>query len=147
MLPSLGMWLALSLLMSCVSGGEVEKGPVVEYNGVGLHQSDGRPTLVSGTVQYKNFSGGELKVEARRSVPCPYGRCPILGEPAVAEMKLAAPGPYSLELPQSAVDLMIIATLQAPDGRVRVAHLAPLSEAPEIAGADLSLDRPYPPLR
>lgn len=141
------MWLAFSLLISCVSGGDTEKGPVVEYNGVGLHQSDGRPTLVSGTVQYKNFSGGELKVEARRSVPCQYGRCPILGEPAVAEQKLAAPGPYSLELPQSAVDLMIIATLKIPDGRVRVAHLAPLSEAPEIAGADLSLDRPYPPLR
>lgn len=146
-LYALGIAISFCLLMSCVQGGDPQEGPVVEYNGVGLHQSDSRPTLVTGTLKYKNFSSGELKIEARRSVPCQYGRCPILGEAAVAETKLTAPGNYSLELPQSAKDLMLIATLQAPNGRIRVAHLWLQSEASEITGADLSLDRPYPPLR
>ena len=146
-----GIWLSLAiaglLLSACGQLGDTVQGNIIEYNGTGLHQSDGRPTLVSGNIQYKNFSGGELKVEARRSVPCQFGRCPVVGEAPVAEKKLDAPGPYTLELPQSAKDLMIIATLQAPGGAVRIAHLWLLSDAEEIDGANLSLDRPYSPLR
>lgn len=143
----LGLGFAFCLLMSCALGGDKAEPPPVEYNGVGLHQSDRQATLVSGTVKYKNFSGGEIKVEALRSVPCQYGRCPIIGEPAVAELRLAAPGPYALDLPQSAKDLMVVATLQGSDGRGRVAHLTLVSEATQVPEVDLSLDRPHPPLR
>lgn len=146
-----GLWLSLAfaglVLSACGQLGDTVQGNIIEYNGTGLHQSDDRPTLVSGNIQYKNYSGGALKVEARRSVPCQFGRCPVVGEAPVAEKKLDAPGNYSLELPQSAKDLMIIATLQAPDGAVRIAHLWLLSDAEKIDDANLSLDRPYSPLR
>lgn len=118
-----------------------------EYQGVGLHQSNPQATQVSGTLKYKHFSGGEIRIEARRSVPCAYGRCPVIGEPSLAEDVLQAPGAYRLELPESAKDLIVIATLRAPDGGLRIAHATLASEAVELSGIDLSLDRPYPPLR
>ena len=147
LLYGLGLGLAFCLLMSCVQGQDKAENPPVEYNGIGLHQSDRQATLISGTIKYKNFAGGEIKIEALRSVPCQYGRCPIIGEPAVAEKSLAAPGPYALDLPQSAKDLMLVATLLGSNGRVRVAHLTLLSEATQVPDVDLSLDRPHPPLR
>jgi len=147
LLHVLGIWAFLVLLMSCGLGNDSVKNTAPEYDGVGLHQSSPQLTVVSGKVKFKAFSSGEIKVEARRSVPCKYGRCPVIGEPSLAEQELGAPGDYSLQLSQSAKDLMVIATLSLPDGKTRVAHSWLLSEAPEVPGVDLSLDRPYPPLR
>jgi len=143
----LGLWALLAMVMSCVAASPEAEKPAVPYEGVGLHQSSPQLTVVSGKVKFNSFSGGDIKVEARRSVPCAYGRCPVVGDPALAAQHLNEPGDYSLQLSQSAKDLMVIATLSLPDGKTRVAHAWVLSEAAEITGLDLSLDRPYPPLR
>lgn len=143
----LGYWAILLWIASCVGGQESDQAPVIEYNGVGLHQSSPQNTVVSGVVKSKNFSGGEILIEARRSVPCSYGRCPVIGEDPLAQQKLSAPGPFTLQLGVSAKDLMIVASEPRPNGGARIAHQWVLSEAADVTGIDLSMDRPYPPLR
>ena len=66
----IGIWALLFWIASCVAAQDKAEVPVIEYNGVGLHQSTPQNTVVSGIVKSKNFSGGEILVEARRSVPC-----------------------------------------------------------------------------
>lgn len=143
----IGYWAILLWIASCVGGQEKVEAPVIEYNGVGLHQSTPQNTVVSGTIKSKNFSSGEILVEARRSVPCSYGRCPVVGEEALSQQKLSSPGPYTLQLAISAKDLIIVASEPLPDGGARIAHQWVLSEAADVTGIDLSMDRPYPPLR
>ena len=146
-LQLLGYWVVLCWIASCVGGPSKAEAPVIEYNGEGLHQEAPQNTVVSGVVKSKNFSGVEILVEARRSVPCAYGRCPVLGEDALAQEKLSSPGPYSLQLGVSAKDLVIVASEPTPQGGARIAHQWVLSEAVDVTGIDLSMDRPYPPLR
>ncbi|HKY61830.1 MAG TPA: hypothetical protein VJR29_00275 [bacterium] len=143
----IGYWAVLLWIASCVGGQDKVEAPVIEYNGVGLHQSNPQNTVVSGVIKSKNFTGGEILVEARRSVPCAYGRCPVVGEEPLAQQKLSSPGPYSLQLGVSAKDLIIVATEPVSGGGARIAHQWVLSEAADVAGVDLSMDRPYPPLR
>lgn len=141
---SLGLG-ALSALFACSQAAPPPPGP--DYNGVGLYNTDPPAGIVTGTIKYKNFSGGEIQLEARHSVPCSYGRCPVIGGPSVSQSVLKEPGAYTLDLPESPKDLMVIATLHAPDGKIRIAHATLTSDASQIDGVDLSLDRPYPPLR
>jgi len=141
----LGFLSLLATLLACSQAATPAPGP--DYNGVGLYHTDPPASLVNGTIKYKNFSGGEIQIEARRSVSCSYGRCPIIGSPSIGQSVLKEPGAYTLELSESPKDLMVIATLHAADGKIRIAHATLTSEATEVDGVDLSLDRPYPPLR
>lgn len=134
-------------LSGCLAGGEEVQEPVVEYNGVGLHQAKQQTTQINGIVQFKNHTGEAITLEARHSVPCAYGRCPVIGNPPVASTSLAAPGPFSLIMTQAASDLMLIATCKTQSGETRIAHASLNSEAPIISEIHLSFDRPYAPLR
>lgn len=142
----LAYWALLCLIASCVGSQASSETPPQEYNGVGLHQESPQNTVVTGQVKSKNFSGGQILVEARRSVPCAYGRCPVIGEEPLARESLSAPGPFSLSLGISAKDLIVVATEPRSKG-ARIAHQWILSEAPDVSGVELSMDRPYPPLR
>jgi len=140
------LW-ALLFLFACADLPNHTESQTTPYTGVGLHQVSPQTTIVTGTIKYKAYAGGNILVEARRSVPCQYGRCPVIGEPPLDQQDLSAPGAYSLQLPQSGDGVMIIATLFPPSGGVRVAHTEKSGEASQISNVDLSLDRPYPPLR
>jgi len=134
------------LLSGCLSGHAKPDIPTIPYNGVGLHQTDPQPTTVQGTIKFKNYVGGDIQIEARSAVECHYGHCPVIGDPSIASVNLSAPCAYTLALPESAKNLMIIATYRGGPGS-RIAHTWIDSEEKEISGVDLSLDRPYPPLR
>ena len=136
-----------SILSACLMGGEPETGAVVEYNGVGFHTAKQQTTLINGEIVANHHSGGEILLEARHSVPCKYGRCPVIGNPPVGSQVLQAPGPFSLLLTQAANDLVLVATYRSPSGATRVAHVALTSDASVLSNIQLSLDRPYPPLR
>lgn len=135
------------LLSACFQSKSGEEIPQVEYTGQGQYNVPPPPTTVSGTLKAKNFAGGKITLEARRSVICEYGRCPVLGADPVGSEILDGPGPFMLDLPESGKDLLVIATYQTPTGATRVAHTTLLSEATSISGIDLSFDRPYAPLR
>jgi hypothetical protein len=137
----------LSLLLSACAGSSTVKDQGTTYDGVGQYNITPPATTVSGAIQTKNYQGGSITVEARRSVTCQYGRCPIIGAPALDETILSSPGPYTLNLSESAKDVIIIATYKEPSGEIRIAHTCLVSDANSINNVDLSLDRPYPPLR
>jgi hypothetical protein len=137
----------LGFLLTACAGNSPVKDQGTTYDGVGQYNITPPATTVSGAIQTKNYQGGSITVEARRSVTCQYGRCPIIGAPAVDETSLSSPGPYTLNLSESAKDLMIIATYKEPSGQIRIAHTCLVSDATSITNVDLSLDRPYPPLR
>src|SRR5204863_6988891 len=102
--------LLVGMLTGCLSGHSQPDVPTIPHNGVGLHQTNPQPTTVMGTIKFKNFVGGDIQIEARSAVECHYGHCPVIGDPSIASANLSAPGPYSLALPESAKNLMIIAT-------------------------------------
>ncbi len=103
--------------------------------------------MVSGTIKLKNHDGNPITIEARHSVACQYGHCPAIGDPAAGTERLTAPGPYTLTFQGTAEDIMIIVTYQPSSEGTRVAHQWLGSQEPNISGVDLSLDKPYPPLR
>jgi len=144
---TLGMMLTLSLLVGCLSGHSSDTAPVQEYDGVGLRQTNPQATTISGTIKFLGYQGGDIQIEARAAVPCRYEHCPVIGDPSLASMTLHAPGDYQLALNESAKNLMVIAIYQSNHVGTRIAHTWIDREEKEISGIDLSLDRPYPPLR
>lgn len=145
----IGLSAAVLLLQSgCLHGGKEEATvPPVEYAGAGTYSAKQQTTVINGTIQFKNHSGEDILVEARHSVPCEYGHCPVIGEKPVASLRLSQPGPFSMQLTQSARDLMVIATCRSATGSTRIASAYIEQEDPVITDLKLSLDRPYPPLR
>lgn len=132
----------------CLYAGKDQGGPPpVEYTGTNQYPAKQQQAVVNGSIQYKNHQGEEILLEARHSVPCVYGRCPVIGEAPVATLALPAPGPFSLSLTQSPKDLMLIASCRSAAGSTRIAHVWLNRDEPVLTEVKLSLDRPYPPLR
>ena len=146
-LSTLTVLLLASLAMSCAGGNQGDSPAPPEYAGVGHHQKTGDSTAVAGEIKLKNPTGIPITVEARYSVPCAYGHCPVIGDPPLDQKTLNAPGPYQLTFEDSAQDVMVIAIYQPVPGQTRIAHQFLGSHDSSISGVDLSLDKPYPPLR
>jgi hypothetical protein len=139
---------ALLAQSGCLHGGKEEPAvPPVEYAGAGTYSAKQQTTVINGTIRFKNHSGEEILIEARHSIPCEQGRCPVIGEKPVGTLVLSQPGPFSMPLTHSAKDLMVIATCRSETGSTRIAHVYIEQEDAVIADVQLSLDRPYPPLR
>jgi len=117
------------------------------FAGIGQGHVSSIKTTLQGEVRLKNFEGGEIIVEARAGFPCQYGWCPVIGTKPLGYEKLPGPGPYALPLKETGENLVIIASYFDLEGNTRVAHRAVKVTGDLISGADLSLDRPYPPLR
>ncbi len=139
--------LSLLFFSACLQGGKSSDGEVIEFNGVGLRQYTAQSSMISGVVKYSQFTGGSILVEARYSVPCTYGRCPVVGEPPIASVELNAPGMYALQLPIQPKDLMIIASMTTPGNKVRVASTWILGDVSVFKNIDLDLGEINPPLR
>jgi len=143
----IGVVLLIGALSGCLSGGKTVEEVSVPYNGVGLYTAKQQTTQINGDIQFKNHQGESIQLEARHSVPCQYGRCPVIGTPPVASTLLASPGSFSIIMTQAATDLMLIATCKTHSGETRIAHTELSVEDPVISNIHLSLDRPYAPLR
>lgn len=117
------------------------------FEGIGEGHTSTIALVIKGEIQFKNFAGGEIVVEARESFPCAYERCPVIEKEPLGVQRLSQPGPYSLTLTRSEKNLMIVASYFSPHGGVRIAHL--LLEDPKLFNdsVNLSLNRPYSPLR
>jgi hypothetical protein len=136
------------LLMGCVSSGnDASKAPPIDYTGTGLHQASDQPINVSGTIVFKNYQSGPITLEARYSVPCKYGFCPIIGNPPLATDRLSGPGDFVLTMNATPENIMIIASYQPSPSETRVAHVSLPPQKTNISGLVLSLDKPYLPLR
>jgi hypothetical protein len=133
------LWLA-----GCGQGGTVREGG---FAGLGDGNVSTLGTEIKGTVQYNDFQGGKLVVEARSTFPCPQGRCPVIEKAPLGQVRLDAPGPFSLLLKDREENILVIANYFSDTGRTRVAYQ--LLKDPQASYSDvlLSLDRPYGPLR
>lgn len=136
------------LLSGCGEGGTVREGG---FEGLGEGNVSTLGAEVRGTVQYKNFHGGTIVVEARSSFPCPQGRCPVIEKPPLGVERLDAPGPFTLLLKDREEDILLIANYFSDPaslgGTVRVAYQLLEDAQTNYEGVLLSLDRPYGPLR
>lgn len=132
------------LFSGCGQGGTVREGG---FPGLGEGNVSTLGSEVRGTVQYKDFHGGKIVVEARSTFPCPQGRCPVIEKAPLGQVQLDAPGPFTLLLKGREENIMVIANYFSDSGQTRVAYQ--LLKDPQASYTDvlLSLDRPYGPLR
>ena len=139
----LALWVACALGCAIVSDQPSDDG----FAGVGQGNVKPIKTTLLGEILYKNYTGGEIIVEVRESFPCAYGYCPVIERPPLAQERLAGPGSYALPLSEGGENLIIIATYMAGTSGIRIAHRTVTPEGVTVTGLDLSLDRPYAPLR
>lgn len=136
------------LFVGCGEGGTVREGG---FAGLGEGNVSTLGSEVRGTVQYKDFHGGKIVVEARSTFPCPQGHCPVIEKAPLGVKHLDAPGPFTLLLKDREENTLIIANYfsdpSGGGGQTRVAYQ--LLKDPQADASDvlLSLDRPYGPLR
>jgi hypothetical protein len=132
------------LLTHCGQGGTVREGG---FAGLGEGNVSTLGSEVRGMVQYKDFPGGKIIVEARSTFPCPQGRCPVIEKPPLGVQQLEAPGPFTLLLKDREENILIIANYFSDSGQTRVAYQLLKEAQASYSNVLLSLDRPYGPLR
>lgn len=132
-------------VLSCGMGGQ-DNGDT-GFSGLGQGQVTTTSMMIQGEIQFKGFRGGEIIVEAREPFPCVYGACPVIEKPPLGYQVLSSPGPFTLALTETGKSAVIIASYLSDTGETRIAHREVSTDNGDISGLDLSLDRPYPPLR
>ena len=143
-LPLLSLLLLACVLLSCSNGGTAREGG---FDGLGQGHVTATEGVVKGEVLFKDYSGGEIFVEARATFPCAHGRCPVIEREPLGIERLSGPGAFTLPLIDIEESVIIIATYPYPDGKVRIAHHLIENTKKFNEGVVLSLDRPYPPIR
>lgn len=136
-LACLGLW-------ACAGGGTLREGG---FEGLGQGHVTAVQGVVQGEVLHKAYQGGTIVIEARSTFPCSYGRCPVIEKAPLGQEVLDGPGAFNLSLKELEENVIIIASYESPSGSLRISHhLIPKPEKVN-EGIQLSLDRPYPPLR
>ncbi|MDX1386978.1 MAG: hypothetical protein R3257_05265 [bacterium] len=136
--------MAFGGLWACGGSGTLREGG---FQGLGQGHVTATEGVVQGEVLHKSYQGGTIVVEARSTFPCPYGRCPVIEKDPLGQEVLDGPGPFNLSMTEIEENIIIIASYESPNGSLRVSHQLLVQPEKVNDGIQLSLDRPYPPLR